>query len=307
MSRRGVLAALALVVVIGASPMLAPTAASAGADPILLPLPNGFEPEGIALGRGTTFFVGSLANGAIYRGDTGTGEGDLLVAESTHGGPAVGLSFDRATDRLFVAGGGAGVAVVVDTESGDEIASVPLTTEPSFVNDVVIAKGVAWFTDSRRPVLYRMPVDDPASAEEVALDGEFGFDPAGFNLNGIAALRGGRVLVVVHSPTGRLFRVDPGSGEIRPIDLGSDAVVNGDGLVVKGRDLVVVQNRDNQLSIVRLSRDLSSGSITEVIEDPSFRIPTTAARRGQNLFVVNARFGTPPGPDVDYDVVRVRI
>lgn len=304
---RRIAVVLGLITLAGAVQPLSTGVAALGSDPATLALPNGFEPEGIALGRGTTFYVGSLVDGAIYEGDTESGDGDLLVTASAHGGPAVGLSFDRKSDRLFVAGGGAGVAVVYDADTGDEVASVTLTTEPSFVNDVVVARRTAWFTDSRRPVLYRMPVDDPSAVEEVVLDGEFGFDPGGFNLNGIAAVRGGRTLVVVHSPTGRLHRVDPGTGEIAPIDLGDGHVVNGDGLVAQGRDLVVVQNRDNQLAVVRLRRDARSGSITEVISDPSFRVPTTAARRGRDLFVVNARFGTPAGPDVDYDVVRVRL
>ena len=304
---RRIVVVVGLLAVVAATLLLPVGAATAGSTPTVLPLPNGFEPEGIALGRGTTFFVGSLANGAIYQGNTKTGEGDLLVAASADGGPAVGLSFDRKSNRLFVAGGVGGVGVVYDAETGDEIASVPLTAEPSFVNDVVVTRGAAWFTDSRRPVLYKMSVDDPTDVEEVALGGDFGFDPGGFNINGIAALRGSRMLVVVHSPSGKLYRVDPATGETSPIDLGGEDVVNGDGLVVRGRDVYVVQNRDNQVSTVRLERGLASGSITRVITDPSFRIPTTAALRGRDLYLVNARFGTTTGPDVDYDVVRVRL
>jgi hypothetical protein len=43
--------------------------------PDLIQLPNGWRPEGIAEGRGTSFCVGSLVNGAIYRGDLRTGDG----------------------------------------------------------------------------------------------------------------------------------------------------------------------------------------------------------------------------------------
>ena len=32
----------------------------------------------------------------------------------------------------------------------------PTTAQPSFVNDVVLGKRHAWFTDSRRPELYRV-------------------------------------------------------------------------------------------------------------------------------------------------------
>ena len=36
--------------------------------PEVIALPNGWMPEGIAVGKGSTFYSGSLANGAIYRG-----------------------------------------------------------------------------------------------------------------------------------------------------------------------------------------------------------------------------------------------
>ena len=36
-------------------------------------------PEGITEGPGTTFFVGSMADGGIYRGDTATGRIEMSV------------------------------------------------------------------------------------------------------------------------------------------------------------------------------------------------------------------------------------
>ena len=47
--------------------------------PKIISLPNGWQPEGIASGSGTSFYVGSLAGGGIYAGDFGTGEGSVLV------------------------------------------------------------------------------------------------------------------------------------------------------------------------------------------------------------------------------------
>ena len=47
--------------------------------PDVIPLPNGFRPEGIASGLGSTFFAGSIPTGAVYRGDLSTGEGEVLV------------------------------------------------------------------------------------------------------------------------------------------------------------------------------------------------------------------------------------
>ena len=47
--------------------------------PAVIQLPTGFQPEGIEIGKGTTFYVGSVATGAIYRGDLRTGQGAILV------------------------------------------------------------------------------------------------------------------------------------------------------------------------------------------------------------------------------------
>ena len=48
--------------------------------PDLIAVPNGFGPEGIAIGRGTTFFVGNMFGRGIYRGALRTGRGKVLVA-----------------------------------------------------------------------------------------------------------------------------------------------------------------------------------------------------------------------------------
>ena len=58
-------------------------AAVAAPFPSRIDLPDGFRPEGIAIGKGTTFYVGSIPTGAIYRGDLRTGDGD--VSARRHG------------------------------------------------------------------------------------------------------------------------------------------------------------------------------------------------------------------------------
>ena len=75
------------------------------AFPSLIPLPANFGPEGIAVGTGHTFYVGSLAAatlGQILVGDLRTGEVSELVAPS--GRPALGMKYDERSDLLFVAG-----------------------------------------------------------------------------------------------------------------------------------------------------------------------------------------------------------
>src|SRR5215471_15265381 len=104
---------------------------SASSFPEAIPLPNGFQPEGIASGNGTTFYVGSIPTGAVYRGDLRTGTGEVLI-QSQAGHSSVGLKFDPRSDLLFVAGGMTGKAFIYDAVTGDMIAEVQLSTDPSF-------------------------------------------------------------------------------------------------------------------------------------------------------------------------------
>lgn len=279
--------------------------------PELIPLPNGFQPEGIASGRGTTFYVGSIPTGAIYRGDYATGAGEILVP-GADGRQAIGMKYDGRTDLLFVAGGPTGKAFVYDANNGVLVAEVLLTSEAArFVNDVVVTRSGAYFTDSFRPVLYRLPLQangslpDNPMAEVIPLGGDFTFIPGGFNTNGITATPNGKALFIVNSTAGALYRVDPNSGEARLLDLGGESVPNGDGILLVGKYLYVVQNFLNQIAVVRLNASLDSGVVERTITSDNFRIPTTVAQFGNSLYAVNARFDTPPSPETEYEVVRV--
>jgi sugar lactone lactonase YvrE len=284
-------------------------AAPLQAFPDVIPLPNGFQPEGIAVGKGHTFYVGSLAAGAIYRGDLRTGEGALIVQPQT-GRVAVGLKYDERSGLLFVAGGPTGNAYIYDGETGEEIGVIPLTTTmPRFINDVVVTKDAAYFTNSNRAEFYRVPLANNGepllTSETIPLSGDYVFTPGAFNANGIAATPNGDTLIIVNSVDGLLYNVDPDTGEATLIDLGGDTVPNGDGILLQGKTLYVVQNRLNQIAVVELNSDLTEGEIVDTITSSAFRVPTTIARFGNSLYAVNARFGTPPTPDTEYEVVRV--
>jgi hypothetical protein len=127
------------------------------------------------------------------------------------------------------------------------------------------------------------------------------------NLNGIEAARQGRLLLAIQSSEGVLWRIDPETGSHSPVDLGGSELTNGDGLLLVGeRTLLVVQNRSNQIAVVRLDRDFRSGRVVRTITHPDFDVPTTVARKRGSLYLPNARFATPPTPDTDYWVTRVR-
>ena len=75
-----------------------------------------------------------------------------------------------------------------------------------------------------------------------------------------------------------------------------------DGIVLSGRRLWAVQT-SNQVSRIRLRPDLGSGVVERVITSDRFQFPTTAARFGSRLAVVNAKFDTPTADK--YKVVLV--
>jgi hypothetical protein len=223
---------------------------------------------------------------------------------------SVGLKYDERSHLLFVAGGPTGKAFVYDTDTGALADEIQLTTSTTtFINDVVVTQDAAYFTDSMRPVLYRLPLGANGvpigTSEEVPLDADFVFIAGGFNANGIDAVPNGSLLIIVNSTTGTLYTVDPATGDATPIDLNGGSVSNGDGILLRGKTLYVVQNTLNQVAVVELSNDFTSGEIVDLLTSDSFRVPTTIAAFGTRLYVVNARFDTPPTPDTDYDVVLV--
>jgi sugar lactone lactonase YvrE len=288
---------MAWIAVAGA--ILAAPLGASSQFPERIALDDGFRPEGIAIGRGATFFVGSIPTGAIYRGDLRTGEGEVIIEGAT-GRAAIGIEYRRGL--LFVAGGPTGKAFVYSVRSRSllaeaQLASLPIdpVTAPTFVNDVALARGGAYFTDSQRPFLYRL---GRGGVTRIPLSGDYVHQP-GFNLNGIEATRNGETLVVVQSPTGKLFTVDPQSGVTDEIAI-NQPVVNGDGLLLDGRTLYVVQNRDNEVAVVRLDRGLESGTVQMFLTDPDFDVPTTIDEFGKRLYAVNARFTTPPTPTTPY-------
>jgi sugar lactone lactonase YvrE len=289
----GALAALASLVVVAA--------AAAQSFPARLDLPDGWQPEGITAGSGNQLFVGSIPTGAVIRVDARTGRSRIVVP-GRRGRAATGL--DVAGSRIYVAGAGTGRAWVYNVRTGRQVKAFRLAPsgQDTFVNDVVVTSRGAYFTDSRRNALYLVPAD-LSTPREIRLNGI----PlqAGNNLNGIVATGDGRTLIAVQTNTGRLWRIDPQSGDATAIDLGGATVANGDGLLLTGRTLYVVRNRNNRIAVLTMSSDLSRGRVTRSITSRNFDVPTTVARIGSRLFAVNARFGTTGTSDTPYWVARV--
>ena len=72
------------------------------------------------------------------------------------GHAATGLKYDRG--RLWVSGAATGKAFVYNAGPARYSSEIQLATGagPTFINDVVVTRQAAYFTDSNRPVIYKV-------------------------------------------------------------------------------------------------------------------------------------------------------
>ena len=82
-------------------------------------------------------------------------------------------------------------------------------------------------------------------------------------------------------------------------------MINGDGILLQGQTLFVVQNQQNVIAVVSLSADFSTGTVTQRLSSRDFDVPTTVAASDGSLYVVNARFGVANPDTAAYSVVRI--
>jgi len=219
------------------------------------------------------------------------------------------MKVDQRGDVLFVAGGFTGQGYVYDTATGATLA-VYQFADPStgtVINDVAVTREGAWFTDSVQPKLYFVPLSpsgSPGTFTTLALTGPAAAITGEFNLNGIAATPNGDRLIVAHSDAAKLYTVNPDTGS--SVEIADVSVPNVDGILLEAGRLWAVLNFSNQILEIRLSPDLTSGVVEEVITSSLFQVPSTVARHGSDLAVVNAKFDTGMPPTAtQYEVVIV--
>ena len=290
----------------GASP-----AGQSGNFPDRIDLPDGSFPEGVESGRGTSFFVGSLLDGAIWRGDLRTGSGAVL-ATGAPGLASAGIAYEARRDRIWVAGGGPqlvgrGDVRVYDASTGALLA----TYRPpgvGLLNDVAVTRDAVYVTDSGFPQLVVIPLagdgslPPPSAARFLPIGGDM-LQAPGINLNGIVAESG--VLLVANSTTGKLFRVDPATGVADKLDLGGADLSYPDGLELLGHRLYVVRPFDNRVTVIALRARLNRGVVLGDLTDPSLDIPSTATVAAGRLWAVNLRFTTPVEPTTPYWITQL--
>lgn len=281
------------------------------------PLPSTYNlpgntvfPEGITVDADrSTFYVGSFADGTIFRGQLGEANASVyLQPGQDQRAAATGLNLDRTRNRLFVSGGPTGLAFVYDTTNGQLLGRfrtgvTPNPSQPTtLVNDVaVLPNGDAFFTDSIIPTLFRIPASaigqgtgtqdlDPwLDFTSTAFQYQYGSDfLSSINANGIVASADGQYLLVVQTNTGKLYRITVATKQVTEV---SDVnIAGGDGLVLSQNTLYGVHQATPPVVRFTMASDLTSGTANPLSNLPTnLQAPTTAALVSNRLLVVNSQ------------------
>ena len=291
-------------------------------------LPGSYA-EGFAIGKGHTAYNGSPL-GSIYKADLRSGKGEVLVPvqdpDVLNACVLLGMRVDPRTNYLFAAGCFNGNAFVYDADTGALIMEYQLNNSGEFgvVNDLTITNDAVYFTDSFRPVLYRLPLSpnggiplDAGAATELPLPDEFiNNDPFCCTGNGIVSTPDGKTLIIGHSNLARLYRFDTATGEVNQIPV--DGPLSGflDGIAMQGHTLYIMTPYDfpgppvsiDRIQVVELDKGNLSGTLVETITDPdNLDGVASGAIFGSSLYVNNARYATFPEPNTPYWVTKLGI
>jgi len=291
---------------------------------------DGAAPEGFAIGKGATAY-NSSPDGSIYKVDLRSGQGEVMVeAQDPLDCLKLGMRVDDRTNYLFVAGCYYGTAMVFEADTGALIMEYQLNNSGEFgvVNDLTITNDAIYFTDSYRPVLYRLPLSqdggiplDPGAATEIPLPPQFALDPNTEPCcggNGIVSTPDGKTLIIGHSNLSQLYRFDTQSGDLDQIPVDGPLTGFLDGIAMQGKTLYIMTPYDppgppvsiDRIQVVELDKGYLSGTLVETITDTeNLDGVASGAIFGNSLYVNNARYTVefPPAPDTEYWLTKLKI
>lgn len=289
---------------------------------------TGSPPEGFAIGKGATAYTGSL-DGSIYRSDLRSGQSEVLVdvieTWTIDTCLLLGMRVDPRTNYLFGAGCFWGNSRVYEADTGALIMEYNLNNSGEFgvINDLTITKDAVYFTDSFRPVLYRLPLSrdgeiplDAGAATEIPLPREFtNNEPFCCAGNGIVTAPNGKSLIIGHSNLARLYRLDTATGNVDEIAV--DGILTGflDGIAMRGQTLYIMTPYDppgppvsvDRIQVVELDKDYLTGTLVDTITDPNLDGVASGAFFGNALYVNNARYTTFPEADTEFWLTRLDV
>jgi len=306
---------------------------SAGEKPFakLVPALDGAPPEGFTIGKGTTAYNGSI-DGSIYKVNLRNGVGEILVPAEpdfdVFAGDCykLGMRVDPRSNNLIVAGCAQGDAYVFDADTGEQLKKYQLDDSGnSVINDLAITVDAVYFTDFYQPFLYSLPMskngrlpEDANAATAIPLTGDFetGDNLIGVFANGIVATPDGKTLIVGHSGSSKIFKVDPATGYADEIIVSPPlaGLLDGsflDAIVMYDGALYILSPGDTPdldlIQVVVLSDDMLTGTLVGTIADPDMDGVASGAMHGDSLYVNNARYLEYPGLPTTYDITKIDI
>ena len=296
---------------VGSASQLTPSASNGPT----IALPLGFHPEGITGGYARYAYVGSLYDGAIYQVDLKTGQGEVLHA-GKEGEISVGLAYDARTNYVYAAGGPTRKIRVFDGADG-QLKATFFVPEAGFINDGIITRDAAYFTDSFMSVIYKIPLSKTGRLSQqvqiIPMFGDYDFVDGGINWNGIESFDKGKTLVLVNYETGELVRVNTQSGQTEVIRIKNGDLMLGDGLLRVENKLYVTRG-SNQIDELLIDHRSHSAEILRSFVNTRFRTPSTSAYFKGVLYTVNGRFDVAPAPFlapsdrfVEFDIAKTPI
>ncbi|MFF9193911.1 hypothetical protein ACF09L_01765 [Streptomyces sp. NPDC014779] len=297
-TRTACLAATLLLTALAGAP--APAAARELPDRYVVSREAGVLPEGITVTPDGTLYVSSDGLGTLYRGRIDTPDLAPFPARGVADrASTLGVHTDRRGRVLSVGG----ATLTVHDRHGRLLARRTAEDGPlgaPHLNDLVVTDDAVYVTDWANPVIHRAELrGSTVGPLEPWLDIRSawpGFPDRYWLLNGIVADETGSTLLVASNGTEAVWRVGTADRQVERLDLG-DQSFGADGMVLRGRTLYAVLNygAPHGVYIAKLDPDLRSGTVTHRLTDGPFDLPTTLARHGCRLYVVNSQLDEPPG------------
>lgn len=297
-SHRGSSALGACAVLVAA---LSVGAAAAAPTEVAVPGDHAY-PESLSATKDGTLFVGSIAEGGIFKVKPGADQAEPWIKPGANGSRSIfGVLADEASNTLLACSNdvsgfgipGPGTAkgsalVAFDLTTGEAKGSTPLPGSRTFCNDIALGPdGSAFVTDSANPHVLRLK---PGGGEfEVWVsDPQFAPPKSGAGLDGIAVGADGAIYVNTFTPGG-LFKVavtDGRAGEVTPLQTLRKLTLP-DGLRRYGGNTFLMIEGGGSLDLVTVK-----GGTAEIstIKD-GFGGPVSVTQVGSTAWVAEGQLG----------------
>lgn len=287
------------------------------ARPTLINIGN-IRPGGITEGPGSTVFVSEWESGGIVSVDVNFETGNIkqIIPHQRHlNRTAVGLWYDNNVNAIFVAGGKRlssddddqflGGMYVYNASNGDEIISCRPTNFISYISDVTVVGGHAYFSDSIKPRVMVLDVAD-------AIDGvctvftidlpedQFEVHHTDDEIRSGGICPYGSGVIITHSLGGVFFLqlIDDKNHILQFIDIDDAATTRVSGCSVN-MDTLYLSEYANHISVWSLSggNDDEDNTMAAIklgsISSPHYDYPASPAIKYGYIYTANSKNNGP--------------